>query len=102
MHSAAAASLTVKNFKITKERHVLHFCLSRQKQAKTHVNRSKHFSELKNPGQGRRGKIHIVPPLISFPSYTTVSPLLDGINKTIQFHWYMGSLVSIPPVSFKT
>ena len=41
VHSAASASLTVKILKITKEKHVLHFRLSRQKHAKTHLNRLK-------------------------------------------------------------
>src|SRR6218665_589621 len=41
VHSAASCSLTVKISKITKEKHVLHFPLSRQKHAETHVNRLK-------------------------------------------------------------
>ena len=41
VHSAAAAILTVKISKLTKEKHVLHFHLSCQKHAKTHVNRLK-------------------------------------------------------------
>jgi len=34
MHSAVSASLTAKISKITKEKHVLHFCLSQKKHAK--------------------------------------------------------------------
>src|SRR6218665_1157531 len=41
VHSAAAAILTVKISKLTKEKPVLHFHLSCQKHAKTHVNRLK-------------------------------------------------------------
>ena len=41
VHSAAAASLTVKISKITKEKHVLNFHVSHQKRSKTHVNRLK-------------------------------------------------------------
>src|SRR6218665_1203168 len=41
VHSAAGASLPVKISKITKEKHVLNFHISRQKHAETHVNRLK-------------------------------------------------------------
>jgi len=41
VHSADANSLPVKISKITKEKHVLHFRLSRQKHVITHVNRLK-------------------------------------------------------------
>ena len=45
VHSAAAVSLPVKISKIrsTKEKHVLQFRPSRQKHAKTHVNRLKQY-----------------------------------------------------------
>src|SRR6218665_2569828 len=49
VHYAAVASLTVKISKITKEIHVLNFHLSRQKQAKIHVNK-------RIPEQVRTGK----------------------------------------------
>jgi|SRR6218665_552216 len=55
VHSAAAASLTVKTSKITKEKHVLNFHLSREKHAKTHVCRLKQSREPKEIS-GRRGK----------------------------------------------
>src|SRR6218665_3779881 len=56
VHSATAASLTVNISKITKEKHVLHFRLSRQKHAKTHVNRLKIIvSELEIFRAGGRG-----------------------------------------------
>src|SRR6218665_2925059 len=52
VHSAAAAGLTVKICKITKEKHVLHFYSSPQKQAKTHVNRLKQSCNTKEiPGR---------------------------------------------------
>src|SRR6218665_1347775 len=68
VHSAAAASLTVKISKITKEKHVLQFRLSHKRHAKTRIKQIKTVSELeKNPGQWRREKIHVVPPhLISW------------------------------------
>jgi len=55
VHSAAAASLIVKISKITEEKHVLNFHLSRQKHANTHVNRLK---QSRNPKEipGRGGK----------------------------------------------
>ena len=59
VHSASAASLTIRISKITKEKHVVQFRLSRQKHAKTHVNRLKQSQ--KNPWEGRRGKIQVVP-----------------------------------------
>jgi len=66
VHSAAAASLTVKISKITKKQ-VLHFRLSRQKHVKTHVNRLKQSRNPKKIPEGRRGKIHVVSPhLISW------------------------------------
>ena len=41
VYYAASASLTVRISKITKEKYILQFSLSRQKHAKTHVNRLK-------------------------------------------------------------
>ena len=41
VHSVASAGLTVKMSKITKDKHVLHFRISRQKHAKTHENKLK-------------------------------------------------------------
>ena len=55
-------NLTVKISKISKEKHVLHFRLFRQKHAKTHVNRLKYPQNLKNPGQKKRRKILVMPP----------------------------------------
>src|SRR6218665_459831 len=76
LHSAAAASLTVNILKITKEKHVLHFRLSRLKHAKTHVNILNSLGTKKSPGHGRRGKIHVVPPLNSFPGDATEQYML--------------------------
>jgi len=69
VHSALAASLmlTVKILKTTKEKH---FRLSHQKHVKTHVNRKNSFGTQRNPRQGRRGKIHVVPHT-SFPGDAT-------------------------------
>src|SRR6218665_1115665 len=67
-HSAAFACLTVKVSKITKEKHVLHFCLSRQKHAKTHVARLKQYRNPKEIlGMEERKNSFCVPPhLISW------------------------------------
>ena len=56
VYFAAAASLIVKISKITKEEHVIHFRISPQKHAETVLEHNI------NPGQGRRGKIYVVPP----------------------------------------
>src|SRR6218665_2330172 len=53
VNSAAAASLAVKISKISKGKHVLHFRLSPQKHAKTHVNRLK---QSRNPKKSRTGE----------------------------------------------
>src|SRR6218665_2570674 len=55
VHSAAVANVTVKISKITKEIQVINFHLSRQKQAKTHVNRLKQSLNPKET-QDRGGK----------------------------------------------
>ena len=47
--------LTIKISKITKEKHVFNFCLSRQKHSKTHVNRLKQSWNQKEI-QGRKGE----------------------------------------------
>jgi len=53
VHSVAVASITLKISKITKEERVLNFHLSRQKHAKTHVNRLKQSRNAKEiPGRG--------------------------------------------------
>src|SRR6218665_271852 len=84
VHSATAASLTVNISKITKEKHVLHFRLSRQKHAKTHVNRLKIIvSELEifRAEEEGRGKIHDVPPhLISWRRYCWGKNLLASLS----------------------
>src|SRR6218665_1110334 len=54
-----------KNFENYREKHVLYFHLSRQMNAKT-VSEPK-----RTPGQGRRGTIHVVLPLTSFPGDAT-------------------------------
>src|SRR6218665_852956 len=59
VHSAAAAILTAKISKITKEKHVLNFHLSRQKHAKTHVNR---LNCQKKPRAGEERKHLCFPP----------------------------------------
>ena len=63
VHSAAAASLTVKISKITKEKHVLNCHLSRQKRAQTQENRLKQSWKPKEIlGRGGEEKIYAVPP----------------------------------------
>jgi len=75
VHSAAVASLTVNISKITKEIHVLNFHLSRQTQAKTHVNRFKQSWNPKEiPGRGGE-KNHTVPPSPHF----LATPLHTGM-----------------------
>ena len=77
MYSAAAASLTVKISKITKEKHVLDFRLSRQKYAKTHVNRLKHSRNPKDILSRGGEKIHVVLSQLIFlatPHYLYISP----------------------------
>src|SRR6218665_2865668 len=57
VYSASAVNLTVKISKITKERQVLQFRLSRQKHAKTHVKRLKQSWNPKEiPGRGGEEK----------------------------------------------
>src|SRR6218665_1140043 len=63
VHYTAADSLTVKISKITKEKTVLQFHLSRQKHAKTHVNRLKQSQHLKEiPGRGGEEKFILCSP----------------------------------------
>jgi len=65
VHSAAVASLTVTISKINKEKHVLHFRLSRQKHAKAQVGpkQIKTVSEHKKfPGRGGEEKFMLCPP----------------------------------------
>src|SRR6218665_283721 len=76
-----AVSLTVKISKITKEECAIHFRLSRLKHAKNsrRPTQIKTVSESKrNPGQRRRGKIHIVPPSPHF----LVTPLIESLSKS--------------------
>jgi|SRR6218665_2561965 len=67
--------LNCKKLKITKEKHVLHFRLYRQKHAKIHVSGLK---PIRNPGQRRRGKIHVVSPLALFPGDATGNGAVFG------------------------
>src|SRR6218665_2469440 len=60
VYSAVAASLTVKILTITKEKRVVHFRISAQKQAKTVVEQNR------NPWQERSGNIYVVPPSLHF------------------------------------
>jgi len=72
VHSAAVASLTVKISKITKGIHVLNFHLSRQKQAKTPVNRLKQpWNPKEIPARGGEKNIYDVAHLTSFSGDAT-------------------------------
>src|SRR6218665_1054712 len=67
VHFAAAASLLLYKFrKLPKKKHVLHFRISRQKHAKTHVNRLNSFGIKKMSSKGEEKKIMLVG-LTSFP-----------------------------------
>ena len=80
-HSAVSASLTVQISKITKEKHVIHFRLVRQKHAKTHVNVDiKTVSELEiAPGRGGEEKFKVCcPPHTWFPGGATGWALLSA------------------------
>src|SRR6218665_843973 len=81
LHSAAATSLNEKIYKITKEKPVLglHFRLSRQKHAKTHINRLKQPRNPKEtPGRGETEKFMLCrPPLISWRRLCFWTPSLS-------------------------
>ena len=63
VHYAAAASLIVKISKITKEKQVLKFHLSRQKHAKPHVYILKQsWNPIEIPGRGREEKCMLCTP----------------------------------------
>src|SRR6218665_1645283 len=68
----AAANLTIQISKIIKEKHVglLHFRLSRQKRAKTHVNRIKQSRNKIIPGREGEEKF-LLCTLTSFPGDAT-------------------------------
>src|SRR6218665_4077391 len=77
VHCAASARLTVKISKSVKEKHVLHFYLSRQKHSKTHINRLKQSQNQKKiQGKGGEEKFMSCPPhLISWGHHWAASQL---------------------------
>src|SRR6218665_493378 len=73
-HPLAAASSTVSISKITKEKHVLNFRISRQKHAKTHV---KTVSKLRKiPGRGEEETFMLCP-----SPHFLVTPLVKNSSR---------------------
>ena len=93
VHSAAAARWPVKISTISKEKPVLHFRLSRQKDAKTHVNRLKRSqTEPKKKSQaGEGGDKFMLCPLISFPGNATATCLSSFFWLSVWAIWLLCS-----------
>jgi len=86
VHSAAVSSLTVKISKIAKEEHILHFRLSLQKYAKTHVNRVKQSWNQKQSRARKDRKTSSCAPLTSFSGDAT------AITYTVRMEYQQGLL----------